>query len=393
MEDELAAQTYAAEGAEIIPWTGQAAVPITDNAALLYYQALSLCPELNETPTLLIDEVLRGAAPDDTIRTYLGHCRRAIHTTELASHIPQCNWALQYPDDRQLATPFISQTRRLALALAVDAHTLAADGHYRAALTRCLTLRRLASHLANETSTIWALSIAIDGLAGAAIQHVLGTMPPDSDMAIWLRSQLATIREPALSLPKALENDLGLMLNALRTERSLVSLDELRQLLDEIKDNNNTPSDLSDEALLARIRAPYARLLDGINQILDGDLTYTGKRCALREQIDWFQTGHRDTPLVTHFMGFIWIENIDDLFDLQIRNRNQFNALKAAIDVYAYHADLGQLPNILPPTAPRDPFSDQDFEYEVTEAGFIIRCRAKDLCEDRIWEYEFVIQD
>ena len=39
--------------------------------------------------------------------------------------------------------------------------------------------------------------------------------------------------------------------------------------------------------------------------------------------------------------------------------------------------------------SPKDPFSGGEFEYEITPNGFILRCRAKDLDDDRVWQYEF----
>jgi hypothetical protein len=61
------------------------------------------------------------------------------------------------------------------------------------------------------------------------------------------------------------------------------------------------------------------------------------------------------------------------------------------------------LPETLPDYLPKDPFSGQDFEYEITEKGFVLRCRAKDILasqlvwppgtpQDVVHEYEFELQ-
>lgn len=39
-------------------------------------------------------------------------------------------------------------------------------------------------------------------------------------------------------------------------------------------------------------------------------------------------------------------------------------------------ARTGQLPQTLPTDLLKDPYSDEDFEYQVTERGFILRCHA-----------------
>lgn len=51
-------------------------------------------------------------------------------------------------------------------------------------------------------------------------------------------------------------------------------------------------------------------------------------------------------------------------------------AVQAAIAVYLIKAKTGQLPQTLPADLPKDPYSGNDFEYQVTERGFILRCRA-----------------
>lgn len=78
-------------------------------------------------------------------------------------------------------------------------------------------------------------------------------------------------------------------------------------------------------------------------------------------------------------------------------------ALNGYPSIYIISAQTGQLPETLPANLPKDPFSGQDFEYEITERGFVLRCRAKDiLASQAIWppgtdpdvvhEYEFELQ-
>jgi hypothetical protein len=67
------------------------------------------------------------------------------------------------------------------------------------------------------------------------------------------------------------------------------------------------------------------------------------------------------------------------------------NAVRAAIDIYMIRTETGGLPDGLPAGLPKDPFSGEDFEYEKKSDGFVLRCRGKDLKEDKIHEYEFKI--
>ncbi len=46
-------------------------LPDPDNAALLYYQAFLLRPELDDATFIHFDSVLRGGDPDEVVREYL----------------------------------------------------------------------------------------------------------------------------------------------------------------------------------------------------------------------------------------------------------------------------------------------------------------------------------
>jgi len=77
---------------------------------------------------------------------------------------------------------------------------------------------------------------------------------------------------------------------------------------------------------------------------------------------------------------------------LCVANVSAFNALKTAVEVYLVGAQTGRLPETLSAYAPKDPFSGQEFEYEVTQSGFVLRCRAADLDGNRIREYDFTVR-
>lgn len=67
--------------------------------------------------------------------------------------------------------------------------------------------------------------------------------------------------------------------------------------------------------------------------------------------------------------------------------------LDDVVEVYLVKAETGQLPEALPAYAPKDPSRGQQFAYEITAQGFVLRCQAKDPREDKVWEYEFQVRD
>jgi hypothetical protein len=77
---------------------------------------------------------------------------------------------------------------------------------------------------------------------------------------------------------------------------------------------------------------------------------------------------------------------------VDLRDKNQTDAVRVAIDVYIIKAKTGRLPGSLPTGSPKDLFSGEDFEYQKTSDGFVLRCRGKDLQKDKIHEYEFKVR-
>jgi hypothetical protein len=383
-------ETYRREGAQIVPWTQETALPSPDNAALLYYQAFLLRPEQDTATHLRISDVLGGGLPDSSIRAYLGKCREMIHTVEVASLVPQCTWGIRHLDPsgpRQ--TPLPAELRQAGLILATDARTLAVDGHYEAALARCLTLRRMARHTGDETMVMLLASWAFDGLAQRTAQYVLGLMPPHADALRAFRGQLTAVPGTPESLEKTLQSDLELLLASLRRNPDL--LDWIRRELAKGASDESTRQEalsLTDDAVLARVRGPYAQFLEGIFRILDSDMPYERKYAELNAWTQECLTRYADDPA-----GGMWSRNLPEIYSLFVRKTAAYNALKTAIEIYLEYANTGRLPEMLRDYWPKDPFSGQNFEYEITATGFILRCRARDLDVDRIWQYEFSVRE
>jgi hypothetical protein len=386
---------YRKEGAEIVPWTREAALPSPDNAALLYYQAFLLYPTPDVATVVGMRVVLGGAEPDGQIRGYLGNCRTMIHMAEIASRIPRCTWGIRYLDPKGFGEmSLLAQIRQLALVLAVDARTLASDGHYDAAFARGLMLRRLARHTGDDTMLAYSFSLAADYLAQGAMQYALGLMPPDVDSLRRLRGQLASVPGAPGSLQKAMQADLDLVLERMRndnwvlewTRQELVRKATDRQAKEKV-------STLTDEDILALGRDPYQRFLHDISQVMDSDMAYSQKYAEIDSRTNQLIADHGDDPPASAVMGYsdVYVNGIVLRYSLFIRHAAGYNALKTAVEVYLARAQTGQLPQTLPAHTPKDPFSDQPFEYEITPDGFILRCRAKDLYGTRIWQYEFKI--
>jgi len=365
--------------------------PDPDNAALLYYQAFLHLPDYNY---LLIDPVLRGGDPNSAVRDYLEDSREAIELAISASQISQCNWGIQYSQGGRALTTLIGQQRFLTYILNVDARTLAFDGDYRTSFERFLCMRKLAQHIDDGIPLNYLTSLAIDGMAQRCIQEILGSMIPDADILEWLRGRLAFFESDSHSLITAIEMDLELSIQNIRSSMDpFDTIDQIREQMIENAEDQNSIDDilnLSDDELIALAREPYDEFLNSIFKVIDSEMSYVYKYEEIQRLNSELIDEHPAVYYIIYWTGGT-IDHINRMFDIQFRHMAQFNALKAAIDIYLEVTEAGQLPEMLPANLPKDPFSGEDFEYEVTNHGFILRCRQVEIGTNELWEYEFTV--
>lgn len=383
-EDRLAEETYRLEGAEVVPWSQEIGLPSTGNAALLYYQAFLLRPQPDDATSGQINAVLKRGLPNDLIRTYLGKCRKMIHTVEIASQSPHCEWAIRYLDTNGFSLAALAgEVRQLAFVLSLDARTLGVDGHFEAAFARCLTIRRLAGHVGTDTLIAHLVALSIDTVACQTMQYVLSCTPPDADLLLNVRGRLAALPDMSQSFRQAAQADLNLMLESVKNDKA--AIDHLRRQWAEAAENQQAEYDalrLTDEEVLATAKESSERVLNSVFQVMDSEMPYDQKYA----EIDRRMTDASRRP------GML-VGVTTQMWNLGVRDQAGYNALKTALEIYLIQVQTGQLPEALPANGPRDPFSGQAFEYKVTAEGFVLRCRARDLYENRIWEYEFTVRE
>jgi len=342
--------------------------PDPDNAALLYYQAFLLRPQPDADTEELIYKVLRGAEPDEKVRKYLKSCRKTIKLTEAAAQTPECNWGILYSQGFGFNS---EQLRHFRILLSLDARTLTADGHYREALGRCLTIRRLARHV----HRFYSRSVEVDRTAFLSIRHILGSMPPDTDTLIWLQGQLTTIPGAPLSCAEMLKIDFEFMLGLVRKEHD--TLARAREHLAEKAADDSARKEiqaLSDEELLVRARQSYERFLNSVLRIIGSSMPYEKTYTEIQRLKEKLEEQAYSDPVI-----ILWpcLSVVGRFYGLQVWHTAEFNALKGAIEVYLALAKTGHLPKKLPEHLPKDPFTDKDFVYEITDEGFALRCQGK----------------
>ena len=97
-------------------------------------------------------------------------------------------------------------------------------------------------------------------------------------------------------------------------------------------------------------------------------------------------------PVVKGFIspsGMNMKKLIDRSYSLQVEHAAQVNGTKTAVEIFLIRAKTGRLPEKLPDHLPKDPFTDRDFVYEITDEGFALRCQGKEFLTRKKSRLEF----
>jgi len=407
----VAKEEYEKRAAEIALRIDEAAASSQENAALLYYQALLARREPDPCTARLLNAVSRGGEPDPWVKVYLGRSLTTIELAHIASQMPQCRWGPMRAGEQQLDFNLGIPLRGLSRVLDADARTLAADGHDRAALARCLTTRRLAHHTGADTYNLFSISQSIHTLALLAIVHILGTRPPDAETLAWLKGQLATVPgtpfEPAPALRKwrdaelqfwrtrpkgrAFTRELVLQkvpdandkkkLRALTNDQLLVIALEAEQRVPGLYGISAPPQ------LLERAQQACDQYLQSALQIIKADLPYREKHAKLQAMVDSLDNRASDGDPIAILSD---APKVVELYHrLMVRNAVYDNLVAAAIEIGLVQARTGQLPQTLPPGLPKDLYTGKGFVYERTGKGFVLRFDPNNLSRIQVRQFEF----
>ncbi|MCL5279162.1 MAG: hypothetical protein M1376_04555 [Planctomycetes bacterium] len=413
--DRMAKEQYEAKAAALALRTDEAAAASRENAALLYHHALLAYREPDPCTAQVLNAVARGGEPDTRVKVYLGRSLRTIELAQIASQMPQCHWgpmkAGEYHLDLNLGIPL----RRLSRLLDADARTLAADGHHRAALARCLTLRRLAHHAGVETYNLYSISQSIHTLALLAAVQILSTGPLDARTLNWFKGQLAAVPgtpfEPAQTLNKWRDTELQFWRTRLqgrpftrdlvlgkvpdandRRDLSILTDDQL--LVIALQAEQRVPGIYGISAppqLLERAQQACNQYLQSALQIMKADLSYREKHARLQAMVDALD----DRALAGDPIAILSeAPKVVELYHrLLVRNAVYDNLATTALEILLVKARTGQLPRVLPSGLPKDLYTDRGFDYERTAKGFLLRFDPNNLSRIPVRQFEFKTPD
>jgi hypothetical protein len=360
-----------------------------DNAALLYYQAFMLYEQPNDDMLkMVLDVALGQTAPNTEVRKFINSSRSAIDLAIAAADLPNCDWGLDYSKGMALQLPHLNSCRRLSQFVFADARILAARGDYKTAFSRCVTGKKFARHVSDRPIITYMVAVAINAMADKCLQNILADMTAGPETLTWLKAQLAELENTRYSLKPCLdyeaETTAGFMtkqqLEKAMLFENLVSSAELAEFATECFQK-------ADEQFFERNRAYYTNRMRALKSCLD--LPYPQAYIKLKELTGKIQKEATNKPEAT--LTALLLPAFGPLYMLDLRDRNQSNSVTKALDAYITKARTGRLPDSLAGGPPRDLYSGEDFEYQKTSDGFVLRCRGKDLQKDKIHEYEFKV--
>ena len=359
-----------------------------DNAAVLYYKSFLMLKEPSKEVKEMMADMRHGKIKaTDQIRQCLDENRYALEFVEAAADVRECDWGHDISRGLGVLMPELSKLRVTAFMLTAKAQILAEEGDYRAALARCLTIHKMARHAGDSLLISYLVSTALHSLANERIEDFLSSMPQDTETLTWLKGQLVTVSVNAPLIKRAMAREKEISMHEIRKER----IDSILETMgddfakDEVTAEAFKKVRKADPEFFRDNREYYADVMDDI--IVALDLPYEKSHRKLKELSARIERDARENPAA--IMAALLTPANSRVRTLGIRSETVFNATRAAIEIYIIRAETGQLPQKLPADLPRDLFSGKDFEYEKTKDGFTLRCRAKDLDKDEIYEYEF----
>jgi len=367
-------------GVVLLVSAGQAFAYPPDNAAVLYYKAFILKEEPDDALGKILAAVGKGEAkPDDKVRQYIERNRYVIKYAVAAAGISHCDWGYDLSEGISMRLPELAKCRQMAYILTADARMLAEKGDYKEALERCITVHKMGIHVGNDTVIQVVISSAIGSMANKCIVDILPHVSNNTETLEWLGGQLADISGRVPSMRAAIGNEAKFYFMSPADRKELIEgVRELGLSKDELDKADKIFSQHNENEFYVRATEYYQGILSRVQ--IAYDLPYPQATQAMEDLNKEIENTTKAKPEAV--MTRILFPGINQFVMIDIRNRTQFNAVLAGIDIYLVRAKTGKLPDELPAGLPKDLFSGKDFLYAKTGAGFTLTGQGKGLDDD-----------
>lgn len=359
--------------------------PDPDNAALLYYQAFLTVADLDKEARENLADVAKGTvAPSEKTRKYIKDCHGAIDFADAAKDLQVCQWGFRYSQGFEALMPYLAQIRFLSYVLLADARIRALDGDYKGALERCLQMGTFARHVGDDLLIGYLVGVAVQRLGYQCMDDIIGPAAGDAELLKWLKHELVTAGGKGLSPATSLKIEMEIALDLMQMDKrdkfaAVVKGTEYDELAKFVAS--------ADEPTMERARQVYSRYFTSALAILGGTQPYEQAHLELKALMSGLDANDPASAIAKPMTPAL-----ASVLSAKTGVEAYANATKAAVDICLQRAQTGRLPEVLPEGLPKDPYSGQDFQYERTSTGFVLRCRGKDLAKDKTYEYAFAVK-
>lgn len=152
------------------------------NAALLYWRAFAVVPEMTKEQDKLLDSPTTTAL-DERVEALLRQWETALNLLHAGTQIPACDWGIDWRSEGPGAVlPHLSKARQLARVACLRARMALADGDVDPAAADLAATATLAQHVGAESANALIgelVKAAIEGLVAGTVSRHLMEMPPD----------------------------------------------------------------------------------------------------------------------------------------------------------------------------------------------------------------------
>lgn len=347
-----------------------------DNAAVLYYWALSLIPNEQELCDRVTEYAKGKISLDEEIDRFIRRQKWLIRLLSEGSRVAHCDWGIDYSRGIGTRLPELHRLNFVTRLMVADARRLKQSGDIQQALERLLCVQRMATHVSEGVTICHLVGLSMRKVSYPVLAEILSADSLSEEMLVWLKSELGQAGPSRQGLHKALTVETKSILCSFTLEKLPLFFEEAEAVPEHTESVKRMLDNLPpvNAAYLQKTRQYYVEFKTQLQVNLEKpfDQAY-GSIQALEKtaQQDLIQNSG---ALAT----VLFMADYGKCLCADTRARTRFNAMRAAIELYLIKQRSGQLPNTLPPGLPQDCFGGRDFAYNKNEEGFTLRWQDPD---------------